>query len=90
MAGRARRGRGRKPDPDQIQGHGIRVLDETYSEQLAEFAERDERIDPVAEIEAARELVWGRRIAVAGPTINGDGDAFDNAVRLAGGQPAAG
>jgi len=42
----------------RIQGHGIRVLDETYSEQLAEFAERDERIDPVAEIEAARDLVW--------------------------------
>jgi integrase len=47
----------------RIQGHGIRVLDETYSEQLAEFAERDERIDPVAELEAARALVWGRRAA---------------------------
>ncbi len=41
----------------RIQGHGIRVLDETYSEQLAEFEERDERIDPVEEIEAARQLV---------------------------------
>jgi integrase len=43
----------------RIQGHGIRVLDETYSEQLAEFEDRGERIDPVAEIEAARRLVWG-------------------------------
>lgn len=42
----------------RIQGHGIRVLDETYSEQLAEFEEREERVDPVAEIEAARRLVW--------------------------------
>lgn len=54
----------------RIQGHGIRVLDETYSEQLAEFADRDERIDPVAEIEAARELVWGPAIAATGRTIN--------------------
>lgn len=43
----------------RIQGHGIRVLDDAYSEQLAEFEERGERIDPVGEIEAARELVWG-------------------------------
>lgn len=43
----------------RIQGHGIRVLDETYSEQLAEFEDRGERIDPVHEIEAARRLVWG-------------------------------
>lgn len=42
----------------RIQGHGIRVLDEVYSEQLAEFKDRGERIDPVREIEAARELVW--------------------------------
>jgi len=42
----------------RIQGHGIRVLDEAYSEQLIEFEERGERIDPVREIEAARELVW--------------------------------
>lgn len=28
-------------------------------EQLAEFEERGERIDPVGEIEAARDLVWG-------------------------------
>ena len=41
----------------RIQGHGIRVLDETYSEQLAEFEERQERVDPVVEIEAARQLV---------------------------------
>ena len=44
----------------RIQGHSLRVLDETYSEQLAEYAERDERIDPVAEIESARRLVWRR------------------------------
>jgi hypothetical protein len=43
----------------RIQGHGIRVLDDAYSEQLAEFEERGQRIDPVGEIEAARELVWG-------------------------------
>lgn len=43
----------------RIQGHGIRVLDETYSEQLAEFEERGDRIDPAREIEAARRLVWG-------------------------------
>ena len=42
----------------RIQGHSIRVLDETYSEQLAEYEERPDPIDPVAEIEAARRLVW--------------------------------
>jgi integrase len=42
----------------RIQGHGIRVLDETYSEELAEFEDRGERIDPVVEIERARSLVW--------------------------------
>ncbi|HEU5143336.1 MAG TPA: hypothetical protein VFU04_09295 [Solirubrobacterales bacterium] len=41
----------------RIQGHGIRVLDETYSKQLAEFEERAGRVDPVTEIEAARRLV---------------------------------
>ena len=44
-----------------IQGHSIRVLDETYSEQLAEYEDRAERIDPVEEIEKARKLVWGSR-----------------------------
>jgi len=43
----------------RIQGHSIRVLDQTYSEELAEYAEREERIDPVREIERARELAWG-------------------------------
>jgi integrase len=42
----------------RIQGHSIRVLDETYSEELAEFQDRAESIDPVAEIEQARALVW--------------------------------
>jgi integrase len=42
----------------RIQGHSLRVLDETYSEQLAEYRDRAERIDPVAEIERARALVW--------------------------------
>jgi integrase len=42
----------------RIQGHGIRVLDETYSEQLAEFEECGDRINPIHEIEAARQLVW--------------------------------
>ena len=46
----------------RIQGHGIRVLDETYSEQLSEFEDRDEPVDPVGEIERARTLVWGRRL----------------------------
>jgi len=45
----------------RIQGHSIRVLDETYSEQLFEYAERSEPIDPVAEIAKARTLVWGER-----------------------------
>lgn len=45
----------------RIQGHGIRVLDEAYSEQLAEFEDRDDRIDPVLEIEKARALVWEGR-----------------------------
>lgn len=40
----------------RIQGHGIRVLDESYSEQLAEFEDRSRTIDPVEEIEAARRL----------------------------------
>ena len=42
----------------RIQGHSIRVLDETYSEELAEYEDRAERIDPVEEIERARTLVW--------------------------------
>lgn len=42
----------------RIQGHGIRVLDQAYSEELAEFQDRSERIDPVEEIEKARALVW--------------------------------
>jgi len=45
----------------RIQGHSIRVLDETYSEELAEFQDRGEPIDPVAEIERARALVWSGR-----------------------------
>jgi integrase len=45
----------------RIQGHSIRVLDQTYSEQLTEFEERDDRIDPVAEIEKARTLVFGNQ-----------------------------
>ena len=43
----------------RIQGHSIRVLDETYSEELAEFQGHEARIDPVEEIEKARALVWG-------------------------------
>ena len=45
----------------RIQGHSLRVLDETCSEQLAEYADRAEPIDPVEEIEAARDLVWAGR-----------------------------
>jgi len=44
----------------RIQGHGIRILDESYSEELAEFEERGVRIDPVREIEQARATVWER------------------------------
>lgn len=47
-----------------IQGHSLRVLDETYSEQLAEYEDRPDRIDPVAEIQAARLLVWPRRRSI--------------------------
>jgi integrase len=43
----------------RIQGHGIRVLDESYSEQLTEFEDHGVRVDPVREIESARDLVWG-------------------------------
>jgi len=35
----------------RIQGHSIRVLDETYSEQLAEYEDRSDPIEPVAEIQ---------------------------------------
>ena len=42
----------------RIQGHSIRVLDETYSEELVEFQGRTERIDATQEIERARALVW--------------------------------
>ena len=45
----------------RIQGHGIRVLDQAYAEEIAEFEERSERIDPVAEVERARALAWGKR-----------------------------
>lgn len=45
----------------RIQGHSIRVLDETYSEELAEFESRTERIDPEQEIARARALVWAER-----------------------------
>jgi integrase len=43
----------------RIQGHSIRVLDEAYSEEIAELQERAGRINPTEEIEAARSLVWG-------------------------------
>ena len=45
----------------RIQGHGIRVLDQAYAEEIAEFEDRSERIDPVMEIERARALAWGKR-----------------------------
>ncbi|MEX2105570.1 MAG: tyrosine-type recombinase/integrase [Solirubrobacterales bacterium] len=45
----------------RIQGHSIRVLDETYSEELAEFEGRTERINPEQEIARARALVWAER-----------------------------
>jgi integrase len=45
----------------RIQGHSIRVLDEAYAEEIHEFEERHERIDPVSEIERARVLAWGTR-----------------------------
>ncbi len=55
----------------RIQGHSIRVLDETYSEQLAEFQDRDARIDPVEEIDKARLLVWGSLDPSTGPRAGG-------------------
>lgn len=45
----------------RIQGHSIRVLDQAYAEEIHEFEERCERIDPVSEIENARALAWGTR-----------------------------
>jgi len=45
----------------RIQGHSIRVLDDTYSEQLEEFEDAQTAIDPVVEIERARTLVWRGR-----------------------------
>jgi len=74
----------------RIQGHGIRVLDEAYSEQLAEFEERGERIDPVREIEAARELVWAEsENGRDRPYDHGYGDTADDPLRVAGGIPAS-
>ncbi len=75
----------------RIQGHGIRVLDEAYSEQLVEFEERAQRIDPVLEIEAARELVWaGSENGRDRPYDQGHGDTADNALRVAGRTPSFG
>jgi integrase len=69
----------------RIQGHGIRVLDEAYSEQLAEFEERGERIDPVLEIEAARDLVWAESENGRDRPYDQDhGDTADDALRVAG------
>jgi integrase len=50
----------------RIQGHSIRVLDEAYSEEIAELQDRAGRIDPTEEIEAARSLVWGSVDSSAG------------------------
>lgn len=47
----------------RIQGHGIRILDEFYAEQLLEFEEASDRIDPVQEIEFARDLAWATTYA---------------------------
>ncbi|HMJ72785.1 MAG TPA: tyrosine-type recombinase/integrase [Solirubrobacterales bacterium] len=75
----------------RIQGHGIRVLDEAYSEQLVEFEERTERIDPVLEIEAARELVWAESENGRDRPYDQDhGDTADDALRVAGCTPAFG
>ena len=74
-----------------IQGHGIRVLDEAYSEQLVEFEERAERIDPVLEIEAARELVWAESENGRDRPYDQDhGDTADDALRVAGRTPSSG
>ncbi len=45
----------------RIQGHGIRVLDQAYADEIDEFEDRRQGVDPVAEIELARALAWGRR-----------------------------
>jgi hypothetical protein len=75
----------------RIQGHGIRVLDEAYSEQLVEFEEHAERIDPVLEIEAARELVWAESENGRDRPYDQDhGDTADDALRVAGRAPASG
>lgn len=71
----------------RIQGHGIRVLDEAYSEQLAKFEERAARIDPVEEIEAARRLVARADACGAGRAATyhsqRDGRGAEHAVGLA-------
>jgi hypothetical protein len=65
----------------RIQGHGIRVLDEAYSEQLIEFEECGERIDPVREIEAARELIWAEsENGRDRPYDQEDGDTADDGL----------
>jgi hypothetical protein len=72
----------------RIQGHGIRVLDEAYSEQLAKFEERADRIDPAAEIEAARRLVTnaGARCTGRAATYHSqrNGRGAEHAIGLAG------
>jgi integrase len=74
----------------RIQGHGLHVLDEAYSEQLAEFEERAERIDPVLEIEVARELVWAESENGRDRPYDQDhGDTADDALRVAGCTPAS-
>jgi integrase len=54
----------------RIQGHSIRVLDETYSEELAEFQNREERIDPAKEIARARTIVWIGRDPSSGTLLS--------------------
>ena len=56
----------------ELQGHSIRVLSETYSEELEEFQDRDEPIDPTEEIEKARILVWvDRNPSTGSPALAG-------------------
>lgn len=56
----------------RIQGHGMRVLDQTYAEEIEEFTERSERVDPVWEINRARALVWNGRDPSTGEIRHGD------------------
>lgn len=48
------------PRLSEIMGHSVRVLSETYSATIEEWADR-KHVDPAREINKARRKVWGKR-----------------------------